>query len=131
MGNGELRNSQLTNDYSRLVAGPLVPRQSRGNEGLHSSLQTFEELIAQIQETRIDIDLVSGELAEELNQVRVDLTRIYSDVTESRLVPFQTFAQRFLPQLNRLTQRLGKSAASRGDLNKLKLPPLKNFTSLG
>jgi len=78
---------------------------------LHSSLQTFEELITQIQETRIDIDLVSGELAEELNQVRVELTKLYSDVTESRLVPFQTFAQRFLPQLNRLTQRLGKSAA--------------------
>jgi len=78
---------------------------------LHSSLQSFEELIAQVQETRIDIDLVSEELAEELNQVRVDLTRLYSDVTESRLVPFQTFAQRFLPQLSRLTQRLGKSAA--------------------
>ncbi|MGK7901456.1 MAG: response regulator [Hormoscilla sp.] len=77
---------------------------------LHSSLQTFEELITQIQETRVDIDLVSGELAQELNQVRVELTRLYSDVTESRLVPFQTFAQRFLPQLNRLTQRLGKSA---------------------
>jgi len=77
---------------------------------LHSSLQTFEELITQVQETRVDIDLVSRELASDLNQVRRDLDRLYNDVNASRLVPFKTFAQRFLPQVKRLNQRCGKAA---------------------
>ncbi|MDY6936965.1 MAG: response regulator [Cyanobacteriota bacterium] len=77
---------------------------------LHSSLQTFEELITQVQETRVDIDLVSRELGQDLGQVRMDLSRLYSDVTISRLVPFKTFAQRFLPQLRRNAQRCGKKA---------------------
>ncbi|MBO9998694.1 MAG: response regulator [Cyanobacteria bacterium SID2] len=75
---------------------------------LHSSLQTFEELIAQVQETRIDIDIVNRELAQDLGLVRRDLDRLYNEVTTSRLVPFQAFAQRFVPQLQRITQRCGK-----------------------
>ncbi|MBE9042257.1 response regulator, partial [Oscillatoriales cyanobacterium LEGE 11467] len=77
---------------------------------LHSSLQTFEELITQVQETRVDIDLVSRELGQDLGQVRLDLSQLYSDVTISRLVPFKTFAQRFLPQLRRNAQHCGKKA---------------------
>ncbi len=77
---------------------------------LHSSLQTFEELVTQIQETRVDIDLVSREFGQDLNQVRLDLDQLYNNVTQSRLVPFQTFAQRFVPQLRRLNQRCGKAS---------------------
>ncbi|OAB60816.1 hypothetical protein AY599_01470 [Leptolyngbya valderiana BDU 20041] len=77
---------------------------------LHSSLQTFEELIAQVQETRIDIDIVNRELAQDLGQVRRDLDRLYDEVTTSRLVPFKTFAQRFVPQLQRINQRCGKQS---------------------
>jgi len=77
---------------------------------LHSSLQTFEELITQVQETRIDIDLVSREFSQNLTDVRVDLDLLYNDITNSRLVPFQSFAQRFLPQLNRINQRVGKKS---------------------
>ncbi len=77
---------------------------------LHSSLQTFEELITQVQETRVDIDLVSRELGQDLGQVRLDLSQLYTDVTISRLVPFKTFARRFLPQLRRNAQRCGKKA---------------------
>ncbi len=77
---------------------------------LHSSLQTFEELITQIQETRVDIDLVNRELAQELQVARLDLDQLYNNVTQSRLVSFKTFAQRFLPQVQRLNQRCGKSA---------------------
>ncbi|TAF57234.1 MAG: hybrid sensor histidine kinase/response regulator [Oscillatoriales cyanobacterium] len=77
---------------------------------LHSSLQTFEELITQVQETRFDIDLVSREFAQNLSGLRGDLDRLYDDITSSRLVPFKDFAQRFVPQLNRINQRVGKQS---------------------
>lgn len=76
---------------------------------LHSSLQTFEELITQVQETRVDLDLLARELAQDLTQVRMDLDRLYDRVTTSRLVPFKIFAQRFLPQLRRTSARAGKN----------------------
>jgi chemotaxis protein histidine kinase CheA/ActR/RegA family two-component response regulator len=76
---------------------------------LHSSLQTFEELITQVQETRVDLDLLARELAQDLTQVRMDLDRLYDRVTTSRLVPFKIFAQRFLPQLRRTAARAGKN----------------------
>ena len=77
---------------------------------LHSSLQTFEELIAQVQETRLDIDIVSRELAQDLGQVRRDLDHLYDEVTTSRLVPFKIFAERFIPQLERLNRRCDKTS---------------------
>ncbi|NJN61525.1 MAG: hypothetical protein HC795_08375 [Coleofasciculaceae cyanobacterium RL_1_1] len=77
---------------------------------LHSSLQTFEELITQVQETRFDIDLVSREFAQNLSGLRGDLDRLYDDINSSRLVPFKDFAQRFIPQLNRINQRVGKKS---------------------
>lgn len=77
---------------------------------LHSSLQTFEELIAQVQETRLDIDIVSRELAQDLGQVRRDLDHLYDEVTTSRLVPFKVFAERFIPQLERLNRRCQKTS---------------------
>lgn len=76
---------------------------------LHSSLQTFEELITQVQETRVDLDLLARELGQDLTQVRMDLDRLYDRVTTSRLVPFKMFAQRFLPQLRRMAGRSGKN----------------------
>ncbi|RMG12649.1 MAG: hybrid sensor histidine kinase/response regulator [Cyanobacteria bacterium J055] len=76
---------------------------------LHSSLQTFEELITQVQETRVDLDLLARELGQDLTQVRMDLDRLYDRVTTSRLVPFKIFAQRFLPQLRRMAGRSAKN----------------------
>ncbi len=75
---------------------------------LHTSLQAFEELITQIQEARVDIDLVGRELGQDLGQVRLDLDQLYDNVTKSRLVSFRAYAQRFLPQVRRLSQRFGK-----------------------
>ncbi|MDX2271678.1 MAG: response regulator [Cyanobacteriota bacterium] len=75
---------------------------------LHTSLQSFEELIARIQEARADIDLVYREISENLEQGRQDLDLLYNQVTRSRLVPFRTLAERFVPQLNRLAQRFQK-----------------------
>jgi chemotaxis protein histidine kinase CheA/ActR/RegA family two-component response regulator len=75
---------------------------------LHSSLQTFQELMLQIQETRTDIDFIDRELSENLEQSENYLGTLYSKVTDSRLVPFETLAKRFIPQIRGLSQRFDK-----------------------
>ena len=75
---------------------------------LHVSLQSFQELMLQIQETRTDIDFVDRELAEDIEQTRKNLNILYSEVTESRLVPFDFLAKRFVPQIKGLSQRFDK-----------------------
>ncbi|MEM8673325.1 MAG: response regulator [Cyanobacteria bacterium P01_G01_bin.67] len=75
---------------------------------LHSSLQSFQELMLQIQETRTDIDFVDRELAEDLEGTEKNLDTLYSQVTDSRLVPFDVLAKRFIPQIKGLGQRFDK-----------------------
>lgn len=91
-------------------SGEFDPLEMDRYTSLHRSLQTFEELITRIQETRSDIDLLNRELADDLELGRKDLDQLYTHVTHTRLVPFQTMAQRFIPQLSRLCQRLKKKA---------------------
>ncbi len=76
---------------------------------LHSSLQSLQELMLQVQETRSDIDLVNRELAENLEQTQKNLDALYSNVNDSRLVPFHILAKRFIPQIRNLNQRFDKS----------------------
>lgn len=75
---------------------------------LHGSLQAFQELMLQIQETRTDIDLVDRELSEDLEQTEKNLNLLYTKVTDSRLVPFDVLAKRFIPQLHGLSRRFDK-----------------------
>jgi len=75
---------------------------------LHSSLQSFQELMLQIQETRTDIDLIDRELVEDVEQTEKNLDNLYSQVTSSRLVPFDLLAKRFVPQIKGLSQRFDK-----------------------
>jgi chemotaxis protein histidine kinase CheA/ActR/RegA family two-component response regulator len=76
---------------------------------LHTSLQSFQELMLQVQETRTDLDLINRELAEDLESSQKNLDTLYTNVTESRLVPFQLLAKRFIPQIRNLNQRFDKS----------------------
>ena len=76
---------------------------------LHGTLQSFQELMVQIQETRNDIDLINRNLAENLEQVRRNVDTLYSNVTDSRLVPFLVLAQRFVPQIQSLNRKYNKS----------------------
>ncbi|MGF1542490.1 MAG: response regulator, partial [Pleurocapsa sp.] len=76
---------------------------------LHTSLQSFQELMLQVQETRSDLELIDRELAEDLEQTQKNLDTLYTNVTESRLVPFRFLANRFLPQIRNLNQRFDKS----------------------
>ncbi|MEM8831690.1 MAG: response regulator [Cyanobacteria bacterium P01_G01_bin.19] len=75
---------------------------------LHGSLQSFQELMLQIQETRTDIDFVDRELGEDIEQTKKNLNVLYSEVTNSRLVPFDLLAKRFVPQIRGLSQRFDK-----------------------
>jgi chemotaxis protein histidine kinase CheA/CheY-like chemotaxis protein len=72
---------------------------------LHISLQSFQELILQVQETRTDLNVIDQDLGEDLEQIRKNLDVLYQDVTQSRLVPFRLLAQRFLPQIHHLNRR--------------------------
>ncbi|MCC0176359.1 response regulator [Waterburya agarophytonicola K14] len=75
---------------------------------LHVSLQSFQELMLQIQETRTDIDFVDRELGEDIEQTQKNLNTLYSEVTDSRVVPFDLLAKRFIPQIKGLSQRFDK-----------------------
>ena len=75
---------------------------------LHVSLQSLQELMLQIQETRTDIDLLDRELSEDLVQSEKNLNTLYTEVTDSRLVQFDVLAKRFIPQLRGLSQRFDK-----------------------
>ena len=75
---------------------------------LHSSLQSFQELMLQIQETRTDIDFIDREILEDLENSEKNLNTLYSKVTDARLVPFDVLAKRFIPQIRGLGQRFDK-----------------------
>lgn len=75
---------------------------------LHVSLQSLQELMLQIQETRTDIDSIDRELNEDLVQSEKNLNILYTEVTDSRLVQFDVLAKRFIPQLRGLSQRFDK-----------------------
>lgn len=76
---------------------------------LHTSLQSFQELMLLVQETRTDIDLIERELADDLEYSQKNLDTLYHSINESRLVPFQLLAQRFIPQIESLNRRFEKS----------------------
>ena len=76
---------------------------------LHTSLQSFQELMLLVQETRTDLDLIERELAEDLEKTHKNLDTLYTSVTQSRLVPFRLLAKRFIPQIRNLNQRYDKS----------------------
>ena len=112
---------QIQDMYNQLAIGSSIEREEadlgRGDfdalemdryTDLHVSLQSFQELMLQIRETRTDLDFVDRELAEDLEQTGQNLNKLYSRVTDSRLVPFDSLAKRFIPQIRRLSQRFDK-----------------------
>ena len=76
---------------------------------LHTTLQTFQELMVRIQETRADMDLVNQDLQEALDQLRQQLNHLSADFNQSRLVPFRNLAQKFIPSLQSLNRQHQKS----------------------
>ena len=96
----DLNHSESENNFDALE----MDRYS----DLHVSLQSLQELMLQIQETRTDIDFADRQLSEDLLQSEKNLNILYTKVTDSRLVQFDVLAKRFIPQLRGLSQRFDK-----------------------
>ncbi|MEM9274409.1 MAG: response regulator [Cyanobacteria bacterium P01_F01_bin.143] len=94
-------SSQRANDFDSLELDRYTE--------LHGSLQSFQELMLQIQETHRDIELINRNCFENLEQVRKNLGGLHDTVTESRLVRFDILAKRFIPQIHSLNRRYNKS----------------------
>lgn len=72
-------------------------------------LQELQELMAQVQENRADVELIASELQETLDHMRQQLDSLRGDLTQSRLVPFALLADRFVAPLQTLNQQYHKS----------------------
>ncbi|MEA5508703.1 response regulator [Crocosphaera sp. UHCC 0190] len=75
---------------------------------IHSSLQSFQELMLQFQENYADLNLINQDFSDNLDTVDTNVDALYSNVTESRMVPFGLMAKRFIPQIQSLNRRYGK-----------------------
>lgn len=102
--------------YDNLVISPAPIAESNklkesNSEAtkIHNTLQDLQELIVQVQEARADVDLLNGEFREALAQLRYQLDDLRSDVTEARLVRFDTLAEQFLAAQESFSQRYNKT----------------------
>ena len=75
----------------------------------HQTLQDFQELMVRVQENRADIDIIARDFQETLEDLRNFLDTLRTDITNSRLIPFKTYAQRFNIPLQNLNERYHKS----------------------
>ncbi|MGK7955880.1 MAG: response regulator [Crocosphaera sp.] len=75
---------------------------------IHSSLQTFQELMLQFQENYADLNLINQDVSDNLDVFDTNIDALYGNVTQSRLVPFKTIANRFFPQIQSLNNRHNK-----------------------
>ncbi|WP_338038741.1 hybrid sensor histidine kinase/response regulator [Neosynechococcus sphagnicola] len=115
-------NEQVRVFYDQLATAPSLdataamaeatefdPLQLDRYTAFHSTLQDFQELMVQVQETRADVDLITRDFQEGLEQLRQQLDSLRRDLTESRLVPFRFLAERFITPLQTLSQRHQKA----------------------
>ncbi|HEY9693872.1 MAG TPA: response regulator [Oculatellaceae cyanobacterium] len=77
--------------------------------GIHTTLQDFQEVMVRVEESRSDLDLLTRELQEGLQQLHQQLDSLRNDLTESRLLQFKVLADRFVAPLKMLNERYNKS----------------------
>ena len=85
------------------------PLQLDQYSNFHSTLQDFQELMVRVQENRADIDIIARDFQDSLENLRSFLNTLRTDITNSRLIPFGTYAQRFSVPLQNLNERYHKS----------------------
>ncbi len=110
---------QVQNFYNQLAIAPVSVTQNSQQDfdsleldrytEIHSSLQTFQELMLQFQENYADLNFINQDISDNLDGFETNIDSLYSNVTKSRLVPFKTIAQRFVPQVESLAYRCNKS----------------------
>lgn len=109
---------QIQTFYNQLAINPISVSSATNQDfdalemdrytELHSSLQTFQELMLQFQENYADLTLINQDFSDNLDTVDTNLDSLYTQVTESRLVPFEVVAKRFFPQIQSLNRRYDK-----------------------
>ncbi|MGK7884248.1 MAG: response regulator [Crocosphaera sp.] len=110
---------QVQNFYNQLAIAPtsLTPDNQEDFDSLeldkyteiHSSLQTFQELMLQFQENYADLNFINQDISENLDGFESNIDSLYDNVTQSRLVPFKIIAQRFFAQVQSIANRSNKS----------------------
>jgi type IV pili sensor histidine kinase/response regulator len=76
---------------------------------LHSVLQDFQELLARIEEGSQDIDVLTQANLDDSDHLRQQMGELRHGLTDARMVPFATLANRFRRPLWDLNQRYEKS----------------------
>ncbi|WP_107669219.1 response regulator [Cyanothece sp. BG0011] len=107
---------QVQNFYNQLAIAPLSNDINESFDNLeldhyteiHSSLQTFQELMLQFQENYADLNFINQDISDNLDVFDSNIDALYSNVTQCRLVPFKTIANRFFPQIESLNNRYEK-----------------------
>jgi chemotaxis protein histidine kinase CheA/CheY-like chemotaxis protein len=124
-------NEQIKTVYDRLATGNtnidrgsenIAKQGSWGNTSaefdsleldrytdLHESLQSLQELMVRVQESRSDIDTISNEFQASLDDLRQQLNSLRGDLTESRFELFRILSDRLSLALNSLNQQYRKS----------------------
>jgi type IV pili sensor histidine kinase/response regulator len=115
-----------TNTQSNIQEGGLRQQRSWDNgveeldsleldryTDLHGSLQSLQELMVRVQESRSDIDTIANEFQSSLDDLRQQLNSLRSDLTESRFEPFRVLADRLAIPLPSLNQQYRKSVKLR------------------
>ncbi|PSB33787.1 hybrid sensor histidine kinase/response regulator [Chlorogloea sp. CCALA 695] len=94
---------------SNLDGGEFDALQFDQYTGFHTTLQDLQEVMVRVQETKSDIELISRDFQTGLDRLRQQLDSLRGDLTESRLVPFNFLAQRFVSPLQTMCDRYHKS----------------------
>lgn len=94
---------------SNLDGGEFDALQFDQYTGFHTTLQDLQEVMVRVQETKSDIELISRDFQTGLDRLRQQLDSLRGDLTESRLVPFNFLAQRFVSLLQTMCDRYHKS----------------------
>ncbi len=75
---------------------------------LHTLLQAVQELMVRVQESRSDIELITTETQQSLDDLRQHLDSLRSELVAARLVPFRTATAKFQALLSNLSQQFQK-----------------------
>jgi chemotaxis protein histidine kinase CheA/ActR/RegA family two-component response regulator len=122
-------NEQIQTVYDRLATGntntgngKLASQASSENSvdefdsleldrytDLHGSLQSLQELMVRVQESRSDIDTISTEFQASLDDLRQQLNSLRSDLTESRFEPFRIVSDKLAIPLSSLNHQYRKA----------------------
>ncbi|MEB3212641.1 MAG: hybrid sensor histidine kinase/response regulator [Leptolyngbyaceae bacterium] len=89
--------------------GDFDPLEMDEFTDLHSVLQDFQELLARIEEGSQDIDVLTQANLDDTDHLRKQLGELRHGLTDARMVPFATLADRFRRPLWDLNQRYEKS----------------------